>query len=384
MRGLGHAGEAARPERVASDPAQSAATLSASRGLWGRPSAGARLDGAQSNWLSRVPTAWWVVAIVLLFMPAFANSFWLFQVFGWTFILGMIGLSLMFLAGYGGMVSLVQMTIAAVGGYMVAILGSSGVEAISLGLPWWLNIPLALVIAAVFGTLVGALAVRTEGIYTIMITLAIASAFFYFTRQNYGIFNGYTGFNLVVPPQLFGVDWRGPTAFYYLTLGCAVLSWLLVLYVSRAPFGLALQGVRDNPRRMAALGFNVTAHRIAAYTFASFIAALGGILLAWQNAMISPGTAGIPAVIDILVIAVVGGVRRPIGPFIGALIYVLLRTFSPDVLTAFGMSNERFKLLIGLGFLVVVFFSPDGVLGLWDRWRATRGKRDPLTGKERV
>jgi branched-chain amino acid transport system permease protein len=335
-------------------------------------------------WIERIPPAVWALAILLLALPAFANSFWLFQVFGWTFILGMIALSLMFLAGYGGMVSLIQMSVAAMGGYMVAILGTSGVEQISLGLPWWLTIPVAIIIAAVFATLVGALAVRTEGIYTIMITLAIAAAFFYFTRQNYGIFNGYSGFNLVVPPQLFGVDWRQPVPFYYLSLGCAVLSWAAVVYVSRSPFGLALQGTRDNARRMAALGFNVTAHRIAAYAFAGVIAAMGGILLTWQNAQIAPGTAGLPAVFDILVIAVVGGLRRPSGAFVGAFIYVMLRTFSPDVLTAFGLSNERFKLLIGLGFLAVVFFSPDGMLGLWDRWRARRGRRDPLTGKERA
>jgi branched-chain amino acid transport system permease protein len=335
----------------------------------------------QPNWVERIPAPWWVLAAVLLTMPVWANDFILFQVMGWTFILGMIALSLMFLAGYGGMVSLIQMSVAAMGGYMVAIFGSSGVAQISMGLPWWLCIPIAILIAAIFGTIVGALAVRTEGIYTIMITLAIAAAFFYFTRQNYTIFNGYSGFNLVVPPMLFGVDWREPMPFYYLSLGCAVICYLAVVYVSRAPFGLALQGVRDNPRRMAALGFNVTAHRVAAYTFASVIAAIGGILLVWQNAQIAPGTAGIPAVIDILVIAVVGGISRPIGPFIGALIYVLLRTFSPDVLLAFGMSGERFKLLIGLGFLAIVFFSPDGVLGLWDRWRARRGRsRDPLTG----
>jgi branched-chain amino acid transport system permease protein len=333
----------------------------------------ARVEGGSTRVLA--------VALVLLAMPAFANDFVLFQVMGWTFILGTIALSLMFLAGYGGMVSLIQMSVAALAGYMVAILGTSGMAQISLGLPWWVVWPAAILIAVAFGTLVGALAVRTEGIYTIMITLAIASAFFYFTRQNYGIFNGYSGFNLVVPPPLFGVDWRAPMPFYYLSLAVAVLSYAVVTYVARAPFGLALQGVRDNPRRMAALGFNVTAHRIAAYAFASVIAALGGILLVWQNAQISPGTAGIPAVIDILVIAVVGGVARPIGPFIGALIYVLLRTFSPDVLTAFGLSGERFKLLIGLGFLAVVFFSPDGVLGLWERWRARRtAARDPLRG----
>jgi branched-chain amino acid transport system permease protein len=333
----------------------------------------------QPTWAERIPPAAWAVGLVLLTMPAYANDFVLFQVMGWTFILGTIALSLMFLAGYGGMVSLIQMSVAALAGYMVALFGFSGIDKLSLFLPWYVSIPIAIVIATVFGAIVGALAVRTEGIYTIMITLALAAAFFYFTRQNYTIFNGYSGFNLVVPPQLFGVDWRNPTAFYYLSGGVAILSYLAVLYLARSPFGLALQGVRDNPRRMAALGFNVTAHRIAAYAFAAVIASLGGILLVWQNAQIAPGTAGIPAVIDILVIAVVGGIGRPIGPFIGALIYVLLRTFSPDVLTALDLSNERFKTLIGLGFLVIVFFSPDGVLGLWDRWWAAREKAtEPL------
>ena len=299
-----------------------------------------RSHAALPGWARRIPAAWWAAALVLGTMPAWAGDFVLFQVMGWTFILGIIALSLMFLAGYGGMVSLLQMTVAALAGYMVAILGTSGVEAISQGLPWWVAVPAAILIAAAFGAMVGALAVRTEGIYTIMITLAIASAFFYFARQNYGLFNGYTGFNLVVPPPLFGVDWRAPAPFYYLALGSAAACYLMVTYVARSPFGLALQGVRDNPRRMAALGYHVTAHRIAAYAFASAIAAVGGILLVWQNAQISPGTAGIPAVIDILVIAVVGGVSRPIGPFIGALIYVLLRTFSPDVLTGLGLSGS--------------------------------------------
>ncbi|MGI9499303.1 MAG: ABC transporter permease subunit, partial [Geminicoccaceae bacterium] len=99
------------------------------------------------------------------------------------------------------------------------------------------------------------------------------------------------------------------------------------------------------------------------------------ILLVWSNAQISPGTAGIGPVIDILVIAVVGGIGRPVGPFIGAFIYVLLRTFALDVLVSVGLPPERFQLLIGLGFLVIVFWSPDGVLGLWDRWRARSRSR---------
>jgi len=298
-----------------------------------------------------------------------------FQIFGWSFLLGMVALSLMFLAGYGGMVSLVQMTIAACAGYIAAIFGESAVTEISLGWPWWLAVPIGIGVAMVFGAISGALAVRTEGIYTIMITLAIAAAFFYFTRQNYVIFNGFSGFNGLKPPELFGIDWQKSTPFYYLALFFATLSYLVVVYVSRSPFGLALQGIRDNPRRMAALGFNVTAHRVAAYAFAAFIASIAGILLSWQNGQISPGTAGISAVIDILVIAVVGGIRHPIGAFIGAFIYVLLRTFSLDFLTALGLDGQRFRLLIGLGFLVIVFWSPDGVLGLWEKWKNAHARR---------
>ena len=321
-----------------------------------------------------IPPSAWITALVLLIMPALASDFFLVQVFGWALVLGTIALSLQFLAGYGGMVSLVQMTVAGFAGYMVAILGTSGLTQISLGWPFWLAVPVSILLAVLFGTLSGALAVRTAGIYTIMITLAIAAAFFYFTRQNETVFGGFLGFNGVRAPVFWGIDWRSPVPFYYLCLGWAAIAFGLVTWVIRAPFGLALQGIRDNPRRMAALGFDVTAHRIAAYAFAAFLAAPAGILLTWMNGQIAPGTVGIGPVIDILVIAVVGGLGRPIGPFIGALLYVLLRIFALDALVALGLSGQRFQLLIGLGFLVTVLFSPDGILGLWERarqrWRA--------------
>ena len=131
---------------------------------------------------------------------------------------------------------------------------------------------------------------------------------------------------------------------------------------------------------MAALGFNVYAHRVAAYVVAALIAALGGILLVWSNGEIAPGTVSVSAAIDILVIAVVGGIANPIGPFIGSLIYAVLKTFALDVLVSVGLDGNRFRLLIGLGFLAIVFFSPDGVLGLWARWR-DRGSRGAARGQ---
>ena len=345
------------------------------------PRSRAASRAAQRVLLDAVPPAAWVVGAFLLLAPAFCSTFVLLQILGWALILGMVALSLMFLAGYGGMVSLAQLTVAGVAAYGVAILGSSAVSAVSLNWPWWLAVPVAVLAAVLFGTLVGALAVRTAGIYTIMITLAVAAAFFYFVQQNYAIFNGFTGFNNLRPPRVLGIDWRAPTAFYYLILFWAAAAYGAVLYVSRAPFGLALQGVRDNPRRMAALGFDVTAHRVAAYAFAGLIAAVGGVLLAWLNAQIVPGTVAVGPAIDVLVIAVVGGIGHPVGAFVGALVYVLLRTFALDALVAVGLSGERFQLLIGLGFLVVVLGSPDGLLGLWTKLQQRTG-RDPLRGRE--
>jgi branched-chain amino acid transport system permease protein len=330
---------------------------------------GARQGTALTRWASR-HSAILLLGLLLVFLPAVASDFVLDQIVGWTLILGMIALSLMFLAGYGGMVSLAQMTIAGVAGYMITVLGASSLPSISLFWPWWVAAPLAIVIAVAFGTLAGALSARTEGIYTIMITLAIAAAFFNLTLQNWSIFNGFNGFTTIPAPIVFGINWKAAVPLYYLILFFAALSYAAVVYVSRAPFGLVLQGVRDNPRRMEAIGYNVTAHRIAAYTFASLIAAVGGILMVWLNNQISPGSVGIEATIDLLVIAVVGGLGHPIGAFIGAIIFVILRTFALDALVAVGLDGRRFQTIIGLGFLVIVLFSPDGVIGLWRRWSA--------------
>ena len=330
---------------------------------------------ASENWLLLL------LGLLLLLLPAVAGEFLLLQVVGWSLNLGLIALSLMFLAGYGGMVSLVQMTVASVAGYTLTILGASSITAISLFWPWWVAAPLAIVVAVAFGTFAGILSVRTEGIYTIMITLAIAAAFFYLTLQNYALFNGFNGFTRIPAPKFWGVDWNDPVPLYYLILFFAALGYVVVVYLARAPFGLALQGVRDNPRRMAAIGYNVNAHRVAAYAFAALIAGIGGILMVWLNHQISPGTAGIQATIYLLVVAVVGGIGHPIGAFVGAFIFVVLRTFAIDALVSVGLDGRRFQLLIGLGFLVIVLFSPDGVVGLWRRWSARvrgNGERNVL------
>ena len=315
------------------------------------------------------PAAWqvdplsMVVAAALLIYPLVASPFLTFQVGAYSLILGTIALSLTVLAGYGGMVSLAQMSVAGLAGYMVAILGVNS-AGLGLGWPWWVAAPLALVVGVLSAIFIGLLAIRTAGIYTIMITLAIGMAFYLFAQQNYAIFNGHSGFAGIEPPTLFGVAWRSPIPFYYLTLAIAGLCYAAVVYGSRSTFGLGLQATRDNSRRMRALGFNVGAHRIAAYAGAGLIASLAGVLLVWFDGRISPGTIGVDRMIDILVIAVVGGIRRPAGAYLGAIFFVLISTFAVDIVGA-----QRFNTLIGILFLAIVLFSPDGLLGLWEKAR---------------
>ena len=303
-----------------------------------------------------------IVLVALLAFPAVASPFITFQIGGQALTLGIIALSLSFLGGYGGMISLAQMTVAGMAGYLVAILGASASDAISLNWPWYVAVPVAVLVSTLVGTLIGWLSVRTEGIYTIMITLAIGVAFHYLALQNYSVFNGFQGHQRVYPPNVLDIDWRAPVPFFYLCLFFALSTYFLVKYAVRTPFGIALQGIRDNPRRMNALGFHVTAHRVAAYAVAGLIAAIGGVLFTWYNGLITPGSVGTSWLINVLVIAVLGGMKHPIGAFLGAIVFVLLQTFAIDL-----FDRERFNLVIGIAFLAIVLFSPDGLLGLWAR-----------------
>ncbi|MGL4573246.1 MAG: branched-chain amino acid ABC transporter permease [Burkholderiaceae bacterium] len=318
-----------------------------------------------------------VVFTFFLVLPLLVSPFILYQVAAQSLILGLIALSLSFLAGYGGMVSLAQMSVAGMAGYAVAVLGVSGTE-ISLGWPWGVVVLVALVIAVLSSTLIGWLSVRTDGIYTIMITLAIGVAFYYLALQNYTVFNGFQGFQKVYPPEVLGVKWRDPVPFYFLALFWGLAGYFFIKWLVRTPFGIALQGTRDNARRMNSLGFNVTAHRVAAYAVSGLLAGVGGVLLVWYNGLISPGSVGTGWLINLLVIAVLGGMKHPIGAFLGAIVFVLLQTFAIDLI-----DRERFNLVIGGVFLAIVLFSPDGLLGLWAKLRARLRPRQALTSTTR-
>jgi branched-chain amino acid transport system permease protein len=206
-----------------------------------------------------------------------------------------------------------------------------------------------------------------------MLTLAIAVGFFYVVLQNYEFFGGHIGFAQIVGPT--GQPRQNPIAFYYMCVAVALVAYFGLRYLVRTQLGLTFQGIRDNPRRMRALGYRVSLHRVAIFAIGGFVAGLSGVLGVWYRGNISPGVVDLSRTIDVLIIAVIGGLGYPIGAFVGAVFFVLLDTFASSV-KLFGFSfDERFNTLIGLGFVIVVLVAPQGLVGLAARGRTAIGHR---------
>jgi branched-chain amino acid transport system permease protein len=324
--------------------------------------------------------SWPVLAVIVglaAIAPLFVTDFFLNVILTKALWLGIAAASLIFLAAYGGMVSLAQVGIYGVAGmtYANLVLADGGAAA-----AW--NPYVALVVALVVATLVGLgfgwIASRSEGIYFLMITLAFSVLVFYFFSQVTGL-SGFGGVNSVEVPGVIGDPERDPVPRYFVTLAVAVAVFLWLGALSRTAFGLGLQGVRDEPARMRALGFDVRLQRTIAFGIAAFVAGVAGVLSVFYNGRITPGSINLGQTIDVLIIAVVGGLYRLEGAWIGALTYALIDNYSREWVPEVGsvLGPARFNTLIGVLFLIIVLVSPGGIVGIWDRVRGSLRRRRP-------
>jgi branched-chain amino acid transport system permease protein len=295
--------------------------------------------------------------------PLYLSGYWVGQLLTQMLFLGIAAASLIFLSAYGGMVSLAQVAIFGIAGFVLGNATTNGnTKGLNLGWnPWWgvaLGIGFAVVVALIFG----ALASRSVGIYFLMITLTysvIANLFFGQVTDVSG-FGGISG--IQAPGAIGNVD-AHTNRLYYVALVIALVVYAALRYVVRTPFGLTLQAVRDDPVRMSSLGYSVPLHRTIAFAFAGLVAAIGGVLFVWWNGHIDPASIDLGATIDLLVIAVVGGLYRLEGAWVGALFFVIINNYSQRI----GFIGPRFHTLIGAIFLVIVVVSPGGLMGLWER-----------------
>jgi branched-chain amino acid transport system permease protein len=301
--------------------------------------------------------------VVAVLAPLFLPTYWIGTLLTQMLFLGIVAASLIFLSAYGGMVSLAQVALYGIAGFVVGNLTTNGnTKGLNLGWNPWLGVVLGLAITVAIGLLFGALASRSIGIYFLMITLTysvIANRFFGQVTD----LSGFGGISGIPTPHLVGNPDAHPNRLYYVALGVALAIYALLRYLVRTPFGLTLQGVRDDDVRMSSLGYNVVLHRTIAFGFAAFVAAVGGVLFVWWNGHVDPASIDLGATIDVLVIAVVGGLYRLEGAWVGALFFVIINNYSQRI----SFIGPRFHTLIGAIFLVIVLVSPGGLLGLWER-----------------
>jgi len=300
--------------------------------------------------------------VVAAFAPLIFSEYWVATLLTQVMFLGIVAASLIFLSAYGGMVSLAQVAIYGIAGFALGNLTTNGnTKGLNLGWAEAPGIVVAIAVAVLVALVFGALASRSYGIYFLMITLVfsvIANLFFGQVTSLSG-FGGISG----IPIPGFLSRTAHPDRLYLVTLAIALIVYVVLRYVARTPFGLTLQGVRDDPVRMSSLGYNVALHRTIAFAFASFIAAIGGVLFVWWNGHIDPASIDLGATIDILVIAVIGGLYRLEGAWVGALFFVIINNYSQQI----SFIGPRFHTLIGAIFLVIVLVSPGGLVGLWER-----------------
>jgi branched-chain amino acid transport system permease protein len=326
------------------------------------------------------------VLVFVLFAPQLVSGFWMDTVLTQTFILGIGAASLVFLSAYGGMISLAQAGLMGIAGYALGNMVSERVEGgetkgLLLGWDPTLSVVLAILLTVGIGILFGAVASRSFGIYFLMLTLTYSVIGFLFVSQvtQVGGFSPIAGIDRYTPGFMGDVV-NDRQRLYYVSLLVAIVVYVLIRYLVRTPFGIALEGIRDEPTRMASLGFNVTLHRTVAFAIGSLIAALGGVLFAWWSGQLSPSDIGLSATIQLLVIAVIGGLTRIEGAWLGAFAYIWISNEVTNRIPEDGLwvVGGTFNTLIGLAFLAIVIASPDGLLGLWDRiWNGLRSRGGP-------
>lgn len=291
-------------------------------------------------------------------------QFWVVSVGIRSLWLGIISMSLIWLAKYSGMLSLGQLTFWGVSGYAIAVMSTRN------DIPYIVSLPTAILIGTAVGFVVAVICVRTQGIYLLMLTLAVSQLGYFLVLQAAGMTGGFEGIGNIRRPEPFGLSFSDRNVLYFVGLSLAIGTYLLCRYVARTPFGLAMEGIRDSPDRMRALGYNVYWYRVTAFTFAAFIASVSGAFALFYHGRITPGAVDLVRSVDILIVSVLGGINSIAGAFVGATTLTVVQNFSQAEWVPVGRLT-----LTGLIFVGVLLFMPGGIVGLVDQAKDALARR---------
>lgn len=297
------------------------------------------------------PTLAAVALLALLPVVALAVGQPFYVVFATrVLIYALIATSLNLLIGYAGLVSFGHAAFVGAGAYAVAVLMTAGLASA------WILWPSAIVVAALLALVIGAISLRTRGVYFIMITLAFAQMVYYLVVSLRALGSD-DGLTLSARPSFGFLDLARDTNFYYVALAVLFATLLAMRALLNAPLGRALQGIRDNETRMEAIGFPTYRLKLLAFVVAGGAAGLGGALLASLNGLVGPNLLHWTESGLLMIMVILGGAGRLLGGVLGAAVLLIAQE-------AIAGQTIHWPLAIGVGLLAVVLFAPAGLSGL--------------------
>jgi branched-chain amino acid transport system permease protein len=303
---------------------------------------------------TRIVTA---VALVLLAALPLASGEYYVNLASQILIFAVFAASINLLLGYGGLATLGHAAYLGVAAYLSALLF------LKLHFTYWISAPIALLGTTLMACVFGLIALRAAGLGFLMLTLALSQVLWGTAYRWVAVTDGDNGLRGLSRPAPFGVNLDNATAFYYFTLVIGVVAvWMMARFVA-SPFGAALRGTRDQPRRMSALGYDVWLIRWITFVYAGFWGAVSGLLFVYYHKYIHPVSLSLANSAEGLLAVIAGGSGTLAGPLVGAAIVMILKNYVSAYI-------ERWNMLLGFVFVLIVIFMPEGVVpGIKRLWR---------------
>ena len=303
----------------------------------------------------------WIFLALLAALPLVSGEYYV-NLSSQIIIFAVFAASINLLLGYGGLATLGHSAYLGVAAYLSALLY------LKLHLGAWLSAPLAVLGTTLMAGAFGLIALRATGLGFLMLTLALSQVVWGTAYRWVAVTDGDNGLRGLVRPSPFGLNLDDPATFYWFTLAVgAVAVWMMARFVA-SPFGAALRGTRDQPRRMSALGYDVWLIRWITFVYAGFWGAVSGLLFVYYNKYIHPVSLSLANSAEGLLAVIAGGSGTLAGPLVGATIVMLLKNWVSAYV-------ERWNMLLGFVFVLIVVFMPEGVVpGVKRLWRRFASK----------
>ena len=305
-----------------------------------------------------------VVGIAFGLAAPYIFSSFIIGLFSLALIAGLFAQSIDLLGGYAGLITLGQAGISATAaygvGYMASKVGAGYVGQLTVGFA------AGMIAALIFGVM----AMRSDGVYFIMVTLAQGMIVWGLSIRLFRITGAENGLTGIARPEPIAAYWK----YYYFVLAVVVLCWALLGIVVKSPLGVSLMGLRESDTRMRMLGYNTAGLKLYVFMIAGFFATISGILVVYLNEFISPSAVVLAASAIGVLEAILGGMGTLVGPMLGAFVIIFVQNVVSIYVT-------RWPTLMGLIFVLVVLFARRGIVGAmkdgWYRWIVTDGPAEP-------